>query len=185
MALLVGYGCEYHATGLFATSHFTAGSFLHQLVFKAWQLLRWNQKCFAANQLHDAVKWPDKLTLLPHTYILLNEIQTMFSQLAKQSARVLPVDLCTDHVHYVENHRSTVLRRNKTMAVQGGTVSFIQFFNHFLCWVASWSIKIFTVGKILLLSADHHAGWSLCKLWEHCFSVPDPVSSTPCEHVFV
>ena len=121
--------------------------------------------------------------LLPHTYILLNEIQTMFSQLTKQSARVLPVDLCTDHVHYIENHRSTVLRRNKNMAVQGGTVSFIQFFNHFLCWVASWSIKIFTVGKILLLSADHHAGWSLCKLWEHCFSVPDLVSSTPCEHI--
>ena len=47
----------------------------------------------------------------PH--ILLNEIQTMFSQLAKQSARVLPADLCTDHAHYVKNHRSTVFRRNK------------------------------------------------------------------------
>ena len=104
----------------------------------------------------------------------------MFSQLAKQSARVLPVDLCTDHVHYVENHRSTVLRRNKNMAVPGGTVSFIQFFNHFLCWVASWSIKIFTVGKILLLSADHHAGWSLCKLWEHCFSVLHPLWTRIC-----
>ena len=56
-------------------------------------------------------------------YILLNEIQTMFSQLAKQSARVLPVDLCTDHAHYVKIHRSTVLRRNKNMAVEGGTVS--------------------------------------------------------------
>ena len=56
-------------------------------------------------------------------YILLNEIQTMFSQLAKRSARVLPADLCTDHAHYVQNHRSTVLRRNKNMAVQGGTVS--------------------------------------------------------------
>ena len=39
-------------------------------------------------------------------YILLNEIQTMFSQLAKRSERVLPADLCTDHVHYVKNHRS-------------------------------------------------------------------------------
>ena len=39
--------------------------------------------------------------------ILLNEIQTMSSQLAKQSARVLPVDLCTDHTHYVKNQRST------------------------------------------------------------------------------
>jgi len=35
-------------------------------------------------------------------YILLNEIQTMFSQLAKRSARFLPADLCTDHAHYVK-----------------------------------------------------------------------------------
>ena len=56
-------------------------------------------------------------------YILLNEIQTMFSQLAKRSASVLPADLCTDHAHYVKIHRSTVLRRNKNMAVEGGTVS--------------------------------------------------------------
>ena len=57
----------------------------------------------------------------PHT--LLNEIQTMFSELAKRSARVLPADLCTDHAHYVKIHRSTVLRRNKNMPVEGGTVS--------------------------------------------------------------
>ena len=56
-------------------------------------------------------------------YILLNEIQTMFSQLAMRSARVLPADLCTDHAHYVKIHRSTVLRSNKNMAVDGGTVS--------------------------------------------------------------
>ena len=56
-------------------------------------------------------------------YILLNEIQTMFLQLAKRSARVLPADLCTDHAHYVKIHRSTVLRRNKKMAVEGRTVS--------------------------------------------------------------
>ena len=56
-------------------------------------------------------------------YILLNEIQTMFSQLAKRSARVLPADLCTDHAHYVKNHRSTVSRKNKNMAVEGGTIS--------------------------------------------------------------
>ena len=37
------------------------------------------------------------------------------------------------------------------------------------------SIKIFTVGKMLLLSADHHAGRRLCNLWEHRFSVPDLV----------
>ena len=47
----------------------------------------------------------------------------MFSQLAKRSARVLPADLCTDHAHYVKIHKSTVLRRNKKMAVEGGTVS--------------------------------------------------------------
>ena len=46
-------------------------------------------------------------------YIFLNEIQTMFSQLAKRSARVLPADWCTDHAHYVQIHRSTVLRINK------------------------------------------------------------------------
>ena len=56
-------------------------------------------------------------------YILLNEIQTMFSLLAKRSARVLPADLCTDQAHYVKIHRLPVLRRNKKMAVEGGTVS--------------------------------------------------------------
>ena len=45
----------------------------------------------------------------------------MFSQLAKRSAKVLPADLCTDHAHYVKNHRSTA--RNKNMAVEGGTFS--------------------------------------------------------------
>ena len=53
----------------------------------------------------------------------LNEIQTTFSQLAKRSARVLPADLCTDHEHYIKNHKSTVFRRNKNMAVKGGNVS--------------------------------------------------------------
>ena len=56
-------------------------------------------------------------------YILLNEIKMMFSQLALRSARFLPADLCTDHAHYVKNHKSTVLRRNKIRAVEGGTVS--------------------------------------------------------------
>ena len=41
-------------------------------------------------------------------YILLNEIQMMASQLAKQSARVLPADLCTDNAHYVKNLISMV-----------------------------------------------------------------------------
>ena len=30
---------------------------------------------------------------------------------------------CTDHAHYVENHRSAVLGRKKNMAAQSGTVS--------------------------------------------------------------
>ena len=35
-------------------------------------------------------------------YILLNEIQTMFSQLSKRSVRFLPADLCTNDAHYVK-----------------------------------------------------------------------------------
>ena len=34
-------------------------------------------------------------------YILLNEMEMMFSQLAKQSSRVLPAVLCTDVVHCI------------------------------------------------------------------------------------
>ena len=47
----------------------------------------------------------------------LKRNQTMFSQLAKRSSRVLPADLCSDHTHYVINQRSKVLRRNKIMVV--------------------------------------------------------------------
>ena len=53
-------------------------------------------------------------------YILLNENQMMFSQLAKRSERAFPADLCTDHAHYVKHRSSMVLRRNKNMVVQGG-----------------------------------------------------------------
>ena len=62
-------------------------------------------------------------------YILLNEIQTMFSPLAKRSDKVLPADFCTDHAYYVKIHRSTVLRSNENMAVEGGTVA------HYYIWV--------------------------------------------------
>ena len=41
----------------------------------------------------------------------------------KAISKVLPADLCTDHAHYVKIHRSTVLRRNENMVVEGGTVS--------------------------------------------------------------
>ena len=91
------------------------------------------------------------------SYIPLNEIQTMFSQLAKPSARGLPADLCTDHAHYVKNHRSTVLRKNENMAVEGGTVShyyilvirkFIDFMSLFIhsVWV-SFSVKQFSFAE--------------------------------------
>ena len=47
----------------------------------------------------------------------------MFSQLAKRLSKVLPADLSTDHGHHIINQRSTVLGRNKNMAVEGWTVS--------------------------------------------------------------
>ena len=93
-------------------------------------------------------------------YILLNEIQTMFSQLAKRSAKVLPADLCTDHAHYVKNHRSTVLRRSKNMAVEGGSretvsqyyilvirkfIDFMSLFRHSV-WF-SFSVKQFSFAE--------------------------------------
>ena len=94
----------------------------------------------------------------------------MFSQLAKRSARLLPANLCTDHVHYVKNHRSTVLRRNKNMAVEGGTVSHYyifgnsQFYCQILCrfsdsvWfsfsVQQFSSAEFGICKIQLRIAD-------------------------------
>ena len=42
--------------------------------------------------------------------------------------------------------------------------------------------KMFTLGKTLQLSDDHHTRWPFCKLWEHRFSVPElvfPTSSPP------
>ena len=41
-------------------------------------------------------------------YILLNEMEMMFSQLAKQSSRVLPAVLCTDVAHCIINQRYNV-----------------------------------------------------------------------------
>ena len=55
----------------------------------------------------------------------------MFLQLAKRSSRVLPADLCTDHAHYAKDQRSTVLGRNKNMAVEGGIRNFIDFMSLF------------------------------------------------------
>ena len=82
----------------------------------------------------------------------------MFSQLANRSARVLPADLRTDHAHYVKNQRSTVLRRNKNMAVEGRTVShcyilvirkFIDFMSLFRHGVwFSFSVKQFPSAEL-------------------------------------
>ena len=47
-------------------------------------------------------------------YILLNEIQTMLSQVVKLSSKVLIADLCTDHAHCVKYQRSTVLHSEGT-----------------------------------------------------------------------
>ena len=55
-------------------------------------------------------------------YILLHEIQTMFSQLAKGSAKVLPAELCSDHAHYVKIHRSTVHSRPQSPSFLGHVV---------------------------------------------------------------
>ena len=86
-------------------------------------------------------------------YILLNDIQTMFSQLAKRPARIVPADLCTDHAHYVKNHTLTVFDKNKNMAVQGGTgphcdilvirkfVDFMSLFKQRVCF--SFSVEHF------------------------------------------
>ena len=58
------------------------------------------------------------------------------------------------------------------------------FFNFLIFYSAGFASRFYQnicCGKILLLSADHQAGWPLCKLWEHRFSVqtqsllPSPV----------
>ena len=59
-------------------------------------------------------------------YILLNEIQTMFSQIEKRSARVLPSVLCTDHAHYVKIHRE----ETKTWRSKAGLFLTILYFGN-------------------------------------------------------
>ena len=92
-------------------------------------------------------------------YSLLNEIQTMFSQLAKQSARVLPTDLCPDHVHYIKNCRSKVLRRNKDMVVQGKTVS------HYFMLVIRKFIDFMSLFRHILWFSFSVKTISLCRVW--------------------
>ena len=51
--------------------------------------------------------WGKEVTSHTLSYIV-NEMEMMFSQLAKQSSRVLPAVLCTDDVHYIINQRYNV-----------------------------------------------------------------------------
>ena len=60
-------------------------------------------------------------------YIPLNEIQTMFSQLARRSARILPADLCTDHAHYVKNIDQRSSEETKTWRSKAGVFLTILF----------------------------------------------------------
>ena len=58
----------------------------------------------------------------------------------------------------------------------------IIFFNY---WIISSAGSLlaseisYFLKNTLQSSADHHARWPLCKLWEHSFSVPDLVCSPP------
>ena len=56
--------------------------------------------------MHGGV-WGNEVTSHTFSYIV-NEMEMMFSQLAKQSSRVLPAVLCTDDVHYIMNQRYNV-----------------------------------------------------------------------------
>ena len=66
-------------------------------------------------------------------YILLNEIQTMFSQLAKRSARVLPADLCTHHAHYVKIHINGLEKKQKHGGRRQDCFSLLYFGNSGIC----------------------------------------------------
>ena len=77
--------------------------------------------CFASKGYHNIQTRGGGGKLLPIHPLKWNPNDV--PQLEKRSAKVLPANLCTDHAHYVKIHRSTVLRRNKNMAVEGGTVS--------------------------------------------------------------
>ena len=96
-------------------------------------------------------------------YIFLNEIQTMFSQLAKRSAKVLPADLCADHAHYVKIHRSTVLRKNKNMAVEDGTFShyYILVIRKFIDFMSLFRYSVWFPFSVKQLSS---AEFGLCNI---------------------
>ena len=56
--------------------------------------------------MHTGV-WGNEVTSHTFSYIV-NEMEMMFSQLAKQSSRVLPAVLCTDVAHCIINQRYNV-----------------------------------------------------------------------------
>ena len=51
----------------------------------------------------------------------LDEIHTMFPQLANKPSKIWPADMFTDHV--LKYQRLTVLRKIKKSEIEGGTVS--------------------------------------------------------------
>ena len=70
----------------------------------------------------------------------LDEIQTMFPQLANQPSRVLPADMFTDHL--LKNQRLMVLRKIKKGKLKAGQFLFIILYFGYSqgCWlyVALW-----------------------------------------------
>ena len=56
----------------------------------------------------------------------LDEIQTMFPQLANQPSRVLPADMFTDHL--LKNQRLMVLRKIKKGKLKAGQFLFIKLY---------------------------------------------------------
>ena len=67
-------------------------------------------------------------------YILLNEIQTMFSQLTKQSAKVLPADVDTDHAHYVKIQINGLEKKQKHGGRGRDCFSLLYFDNSQIYW---------------------------------------------------
>ena len=58
----------------------------------------------------------------------LDEIHTMFPQLANQPSRVLPADVFTDHM--LKNQRSTVLRKIKKGKLKAVRFLLILYFGY-------------------------------------------------------
>ena len=55
-----------------------------------------------------------------------------------------------------------------------------------ICWFCLWNIyTVLCETYTAIISADHHARWPLCKLWEHCLLLPDLISSPLRLHGFI